>query len=224
MSLVIAIKDKDRIVLGADRQSSVGGTKDHTSTKIWPVRDLPGALMGSVGSARASQVIQYSNVIDKNVLSKEITTEYIICVISPLIAASLKSNGVAVNNPDGGICDIMPNTFIFAYKDKAWMIWNDFSVSEITDYLAIGSGSDIAKGALFATQDKNPFERIVTGIDAAAINTLYVDNEIDLLATAVKPSDEKQINAALGIPQPIKETKETKKATKPTNKSAKAKK
>lgn len=115
----------------------------------------------------------------------------------------------------------MPNTFIFAYKDKAWMIWNDFSVSEITDYLAIGSGSDIAKGALFATQDKNPFERIVTGIDAAAINTLYVDNEIDLLATAVKPSDEKQINAALGLPQPVKDTK---KSAKPTNKSAKAKK
>ena len=182
MSLVIAIKDKDRIVLGADRQSSVGGTKEHTSTKIWPVRDLPGAIMGSVGSARASQIIQYSNVIDKNVLSKEITTEYIICVISPLIAASLKSNGVTVNNPDDGICDIMPNTFIFAYKDKAWMIWNDFSVSEITDYLAIGSGSDIAKGALFATQDKNPFERIVTGIDAAAINTLYVDNEIPIIS------------------------------------------
>ncbi len=34
MSLVIAIKGKDRIVLGADRQSSVGGTKEHTSTKI----------------------------------------------------------------------------------------------------------------------------------------------------------------------------------------------
>ena len=61
-------------------------------------------------------------------------------------------------------------------------------------------------------------------IDAAAINTLYVDNEIDLLATSIKPSDEKQINAALGIPQPIKEAKETKKAAKPTNKSAKAKK
>ena len=37
MSLVIAIKDKDRIVLGADKQASTGGTKDHTNTKIWAV-------------------------------------------------------------------------------------------------------------------------------------------------------------------------------------------
>ena len=60
MSLVIAVKEKDRIVLGADKQASLGNAKDHTNTKIWRVEDLPGAIMGSVGSARASQIIQYS--------------------------------------------------------------------------------------------------------------------------------------------------------------------
>lgn len=34
MSLVIAIKDKDRIVLGADKQVSVSDFKDHSCTKI----------------------------------------------------------------------------------------------------------------------------------------------------------------------------------------------
>ena len=34
MSLVIAIKDKNRIVLGADKQTSVGNNKDHLATKI----------------------------------------------------------------------------------------------------------------------------------------------------------------------------------------------
>jgi len=35
MSLVVAIKDKDRIVMGADKQVSAGDSKDHTNTKIW---------------------------------------------------------------------------------------------------------------------------------------------------------------------------------------------
>ena len=72
MSLVIAIRDKDRIVLGADKQVSTGGSKEHTSTKIWPVAELPGAIMGGVGSARASQIIQYANIIDKNLIDKSI--------------------------------------------------------------------------------------------------------------------------------------------------------
>ena len=37
MSLIVAVKDKDRYVLGADKQSSAGGNKDHSATKIWEV-------------------------------------------------------------------------------------------------------------------------------------------------------------------------------------------
>lgn len=119
MSLVIAVKDNDRVVLGADKQISTGDSKNHTSTKIWPVCDLPGAVMGGVGSARASQVIQYSDIIDKNHLSVAPTTDFIICSLAPTIAATLKSNGVVVEPTENGACDLMPNAFIFAYKDKA---------------------------------------------------------------------------------------------------------
>ena len=214
MSLVIAVKEKDRIVLGADKQASLGNAKDHTNTKIWRVEDLPGAIMGSVGSARASQVIQYSNIIDKNLLRQDLDTEFVVRVLAPTIAGGLKSNGVVVEAPEGALCDLMPNAFIFAYKDKAWVIWNDFSVSEIEDYLAIGSGSDVAKGALFATPTKNAFERIVTCIDAAAETTLYVDDGIDLLATEVFEEDGPLIAAALGVELPTPKKKKVKKVKK----------
>jgi 20S proteasome alpha/beta subunit len=199
MSLVVAIKDKDRIVLGADKQASAGGTKDHTNIKIWEVEELPGALMGGVGSARASQILQYSQVIDKNLLGKEVDTEFIVRVLVPLIAMHLKNNGIIIDNSKEAGCDLMPNAFIFAYKDRAWTIWHDFSVSEIDSYLAIGSGSDVAKGVLYATQDKDPFERIVTGIAAAAESTLYVDNGIDLLVTEEHDGDEIALAKALGF-------------------------
>lgn len=209
MSLVIAVKDKDRIVLGADRQASTGGTKDHTQTKIWAVEDLPGAVMGSVGSARATQVVQYAAIIDKNLIQKDITTEYIICALAPTIAAVLGANGIVVDTPEGGLCNMMPNSFIFAYKDKAWMIWNDLSVSEIDEYLAIGSGADVARGALFATADKNPFDRIATSISAAADTTLFVDDGIDLLVTVPLEEDVTQAARALGIKLPASKAKKS---------------
>lgn len=199
MSLVIAIKDKDRIVLGADKQTSVSDFKDHSSTKIWPVEELPGALMGSVGTCRASQIIQYANIIDKNLINGDLSTDFIICSLAPTIAAGLKAHGIVVEPGENGSCDMMPNSFIFAYKDKAWMIWNDLSVTEIGDYLAIGSGADVARGALFATKkEKNPFERIVTSIDAAAESTLFVDDGIDLLATKSHKDDAELVAAAFG--------------------------
>lgn len=200
MSLVVAIKDKDRIVLGADKQVSTGDSKAHTSTKIWQVEELPGAVMGSVGSARASQVIQYSNVIDRNLVNEaDLSTDFIICSLAPMIAAGLKQNGISLENKEENVCDMMPNSFIFAYQDRAWMIWNDLSVTEIGEYLAIGSGSDVARGALFATKNKNPFERIVTAIDAAADSTLFVDDGIDMLVTGVHKGDREKIAKALGF-------------------------
>lgn len=199
MSLVIAIHDKDRIVLGADKQVSSGDSKDHTITKIWPVAELSGAIMGSVGSARASQIVQYTNIIDKNMLGDDMSTDFVVCSLAPMIAAGLKANGISVEAKDGEFCELMPNSFIFAYRDKAWMIWNDLSVTEIGDYMAIGSGSDVARGVLFATKkNKNPFERVVVSIDAAAESTLFVDDGIDLLATKSHKDDAELLTAALG--------------------------
>lgn len=213
MSLVIAIKDKDRIVLGADKQASTGSSKDHTNTKIWRVDELPGAIMGGVGSARASQIIQYAQVIDKNHIGP-INTEFVICALVPTIAATLKANGISTTTEDAD-CTMIPNVFIFAYENNAWVIWHDLSVVEIADYFAIGSGADVARGALFATKDKNPFERIVTCIDAAAESTLFVDDGIDLLATQEKQKDFKQITKALGLDlNVLKELEDTDKSNK----------
>ena len=103
MSLVIAIRDKDRIVLGADKQASTGGSKEHTSTKMWPVAELPGAIMGGVGSARASQIIQYANIIDKNLIDKSI--DVVVDFFSPFnneeVKRVLKDNGIIIKITPG---------------------------------------------------------------------------------------------------------------------------
>jgi len=201
MSLIVAVKDKNRYVLGADKQSSAGGNKDHSATKIWEVRNCQGIVMGGVGSARATQIIQYSNIIDLNCLSRGCTTEYIVCSVVPEIVSALEMHGISCSpNPDDKT-KIIPNAFLIAIDDKAWVIWHDLSVIEVENYFAIGSGSDVATGALYATKDKNPFERIVTCIDAAAETTLFVDDGVDLLATSIKKEDKKLIAKALNIPE-----------------------
>ena len=220
MSLIVAIKDKDRVVIGSDKQASAAGLKEHNATKIWEVDELPGAVIGGIGTVRASQVIQFANIIDKNAIGDNIDTSFLVCSLVPTIAAGLKANGIVVKAPnEDASCDMMPNSFIFAYKDKAWVISHDFSVTEVDDYVAIGSGCEVARGALFATKDKNPFERIVTCIEAAAESTLYVDNVIDILATDYYEDDMPVMAKALGVELPKKLKKRDKsKAKKEENK------
>ena len=131
MSLVIAIKDKNRIVLGADKQTSIGNNKDHLATKIWEVSDLPGALMGSVGSVRVSQILQYSELIDKNSLGEMPTFEFIVRSLVPIIRATLEGNGVRCSFPEAedSVSVMMPNSLLFAYKDRAFVINPDLCVS-----------------------------------------------------------------------------------------------
>lgn len=205
MSLVIAIKDKDRVVLGSDKQSSTGLNKNHTSTKIWPIEKLPGAIMGGVGTSRGNQIIQHADLIDLNELPAEIDTSYLVKQLAPIIMGTLKANGMDCSIPEGGSCTMMPNSYIFAYRDRAWVIYHDQSVEEVEDYVAIGSGSDVANGALFATPHSNPFERIVTSIDAAAETTLFVDDGVDLMMTALRNHDKEQITKALGLEEPKSE-------------------
>lgn len=119
MSLIVAIKDKDRIIVGADGQVSTTGNKEHNAIKIWPLKDLEGAIMGGVGHARASQILQYSSIIDKNELDPEPTTEFVVCSLVPTIVGALKANGIVVDPDEDANCVVIPNSFIFAYKDKA---------------------------------------------------------------------------------------------------------
>lgn len=199
MSLIVAIKEENRIVLGSDSQASMSGNKEHNTMKLWPVKSLPGAVIGGVGLARASQIIQFCDIIDKNCISDDITTEYIVRSFIPMLVNALTSNGINTES-EKSFGTMIPNTFIFAYKNKAWVIFNDLSVSEIDDYFTIGSGADVAKGVLFATtKNSNSFERIVMAVQAAAENTLYVDDNIVLLSTEKHKNDAKLMAKAFNI-------------------------
>lgn len=198
MSLVLLIKDGDRFVLSSDKQVTIGDTAAHNTTKIWRLPDMPSVVMGAVGSARVSQIVQNSLLIDMNRLPKEgITTKFIVTDVVPTLVDCLTHCGIKCAVPEGGFCTMSPNSFLIAFEDRAWRIGHDFSVDEITDYLAIGSGAEIATGVLFATPELNPFDRAVMSIDAAATYVTTVDDGVDFLMTKLHPNDKEELIKAI---------------------------
>ena len=211
MSLVIAIKDKDRFILGADKQASGWNNKNHTATKIW-FTEYEGCCIGSVGYARASQVIQYiKGLLDNAGFGKDALDDAFIHLQLPrTLYETLKAHGVIADMPDQTFT--LPNAFFIAYKDRCWKIWEDLTVDEVEEYDAIGSGQDIALGVIetsYMYNEKNPYQIIANAIDIAAEKTLFVDHEIEFVETAPEKKDIINKMSALGyeVPDEIKKAK-----------------
>lgn len=240
MSLVIAYKQNNRFILGADKQATCGWNKKvHTATKIWKayISDTDYYCMGAVGSARGAQVIaNIQGLLDGLPFgTKEIPDAFINITLPRCLYETLKNNGldVAIDSEEEGKHMYLPCAYFFAYKDRCWFIGQDMTVEEVGDYMAMGSGEECAIGSIDTSvmyKEKNPFRIITTAIDIAAERTLHVDHEIEFVETVEQEADLMQQMEALdpaqaaAIKEAIKAQKKAEKEAKVKQKEAEAKK
>ena len=187
MSVVVAIKKDGVIYLGADSQTTRGGSRSSLSNpnnyKIWKVKSTNNCLMGHVGSLRDTCVIRVMDnlVREIDVIHDNIDYEYVVKRIVPMIIDELKEyNYLSKDN----VFDTIDSRFLFAFKDRLFLIGNSGAVIEIDDCVAIGSAECEAIGSLLTTNsDDNCQNRIIKAIKASAIHDIYVDYPIVLSNT-----------------------------------------
>ena len=232
MSLVIAYKQNDRFILGADKQATCGWNKKvHTATKIWKtyINETDYYCMGAVGSARGAQIIaNIQGLLDGfSFGTTEIPEAFINISLPRSLYETLKNNGIdtAVKSEDDGEHLYLPCAYFFAYKDRCWFIGQDMTVEEVENYMAMGSGEECAIGSIDTSvmyKEKNPYRIITTAIDIAAERTLHVDHEIEFVTTKDNTSDAMQQLEALN-PEQAAAAKQIIKANKAAIKAEKEK-
>lgn len=179
MSLVIAIKDKDRVWIGCDSQVSYGFQKKHMThvnfSKVWGYPNRPNVLMGGVGSARDIQLVQTNpEMVQTDDYEKGIGFNFAVNGLYPRIFQHLANNN-RVHKDEKGIPDGFINSeFLFAYKGELFGIGSDGTVEETDDYLAIGC-PEVAIGVLEATKEFSPIDRIIEALRITSETYQYVD-------------------------------------------------
>lgn len=171
MTVVIAIKTEDGIVMGCDSMLSYGHmgrskTNDNDS-KVFNPTSFSDVLLGMSGYVRDENIISaYSDIIseDDYKLGK-IDRKYIINTTVPNIFKRLESNGRHVK-PEKSEWR-MYSTILLAIKDKCWYIGVDGGIEDIEDYLVIGCGNELAIGSLHQSKDEDPYIRIEKAIRSA---------------------------------------------------------
>lgn len=187
MSVVVAIKKDGVVYLGSDSQVTRGGTRTSLTNpnnfKIWKVKGVDNCLMGHVGLLREACVIRVMEnlVREIDVIHDEVNFEYVVTRIVPKIIDELKEFNYIETE---GKFKNMESKYLFAFKDKLFIIGYDASVIEIDDYVAMGSGESESIGSLLTTNsDEDPETRIIKAIKASAAHDIYVDYPIILSNT-----------------------------------------
>lgn len=194
MSVVLAIKDKNRILVATDSQVSRGGVKSVLISpnlmKIWKPSGHTGLIMGLTGTLRDQNILStrdtwYDTLLDK--AGEPIDFKFVVREIVPEILNELTAHSRTTQS-DSGIT--MGSQVLFAKDNVCYSIDFDGCVNELIvdgQAMALGSGSDIALAAYNVLQDIQEIdikEKLIRAVSQACQDDLYVNYPIVIMDTS----------------------------------------
>ena len=169
MTCIVGVVHVGRAWVGGDSAGSGGNTTTiRADAKIFANGPF---LFGFTSSFRMGQLLRYALVpppppSDPAVLDRFMSTTFV-----DAVRAALKDGGYASKSSEqeSGGC------FLVALGGRLWSVQSDYQVAAPADgYASVGSGAEVALGALHATVGRGPEERIGAALAAAAYHTSYV--------------------------------------------------
>ena len=173
MSVIVAIKDKNRVVVGVDvRMSSCDTYIDSYARrpKAIHINNKRDIIVGGVGNIGLVDILrQYiTEYQDKDIYAMD--RAWIVKHVIPALVVNVRD--YEMTDKEGK----MDGVLIIAVKDKAYIITGNYSVEEVVKYAAEGSGRDAALGSLYTTSKMmmTPEDKIKIAIESAGncINTV----------------------------------------------------
>ncbi len=164
MTCIVALRQGNSVFIGGDA-ASVGGLSRDVVTTL-KVFEKDGLVLGSSGSWRDIQVLKYRCDFPKFFPGSD-PDEYIFNVALDVIRPALREAG-SVSVKDG-IETVESNTIV-NFQGRIYVIYGNFAVlTAAVPYAAVGSGTDLAMGAFFATQDMpSAQDRVRIALEASA--------------------------------------------------------
>ena len=167
MSVIVAIKEKNRIVVGVDvRMSSCDTYVDSYSRrpKAMHINNKKDIIVGGIGNVGLVDVLrQHLTEYPEKELYK-MDRAFIVKYIVPALVINVRDYEMQdkENKMDG--------VLLIAVQDRAYTIAGNYSVEEVVSYGAEGSGRDAALGSLYTSSkllSVSSEERVKLAIESA---------------------------------------------------------
>lgn len=161
MTCIAAVAEAGVVWMAADSAGVAGlALTVRRDPKIYRVADF---LFGFTSSFRMGQLLGYKFSPPQHHAEWDIE-RYMTTVFVDALRQTLKDGGFARN--DSGV--EQAGEFLVGYRGRIFRVCSDYQVGENVDpFDAVGCGADLALGALHATREKSPAERVLMALEAA---------------------------------------------------------
>ena len=182
--MIIAIKEKDKVVIGYSNAEAWGrlSEKDYVDEENVAIKfSEDGKLFACAEMNRRSDILLY----DDEFLSKEITPKSIVREVIPYIKRKLEENDQALDEGR------WKNALIICDNDKLYDVDPLFEFCEADDYVCYGYCVGTLKSALDETKELSAEERIMKAIIFAS--ELHKESMFPIVITDTKSREFKYI-------------------------------
>lgn len=163
MTCIVGIVDDNTVYIGGDSAGIAGNNicirADEKVFKNGPY------LIGFTSSFRMGQLLRFDLEPPKPPDNSNKLFEFMVKEFVPATRECFKKGGFSTirNSEEQG------GQFLIGVNGHLFSMEQDYQIGEFTDNCAsVGSGMQIAQGALFATKDKSPRTRIKIALEASA--------------------------------------------------------
>jgi ATP-dependent protease HslVU (ClpYQ) peptidase subunit len=183
MTCIVGLVHNGVTYIGADSLGSNDYRKlTRNDKKVFKLKDTPNAIIGFASSFRMGQLLMYATGLIDPKDEPNINHEYIVTKFIPNVIYLFEDGGFLRNHSG----EKYGGTFLLGYKDKLFMIGEDYQVCEpFNNYIACGSGEAFALGSLMTTENMNlnPYERIRLALQAATKFAIGVEPPFYIINT-----------------------------------------
>lgn len=162
MTCIVGLVDEGKVYIGGD-SAGVNGGWDLVVRADPKVFHIGPFVMGFTSSFRMGQLLRFAFVPPVHPPEVDIYRYMTVDFINA-VRDCLKTGGWAKKDSEkesGGV-------FLVGYRERLFVIDSDYQVGETLDgYMAVGSGDQVALGALYAAQKLPPLVRIRLALEAA---------------------------------------------------------
>lgn len=160
MTCIIGLIENGNVYIGGD-SAGVSGLSITIRADEKVFQNGP-FIFGFTSSFRMGQLLRYKFDPPAQTISQG-DMKYMVTSFIDAIRQCFSANGFGDKDATEG------GTFLVGYKGKLYNISNDFQVGIPSDnFDAVGCGSELALGAMFATENMKPEDRITTALTAAS--------------------------------------------------------
>jgi ATP-dependent protease HslVU (ClpYQ) peptidase subunit len=163
MTCIVGLQHQGIIYIGGD---SLATTDDVVNTRLDEKVFFNGPMViGFTHSFRMGQLLRYSLKIPRHTSDKS-DMEYLTTTFINTVRKLYTTKGFLRKSTNE---EELGGTFLLGYKGKLYSVADDFQITtSADDYMACGSGWEIALGALYATPTLDPILRINRALAAAS--------------------------------------------------------